>query len=73
MVYPLEIINLSKTYNTKDLTSGENSRSIVSQESAVPLSEEEQVNQNEFYFDKVYQRLNHNSDSGFLVDNHSVF
>ena len=44
----------SKVTHTKDLNSGENSRSIVSQESAVPPSEEEQVNQNEFYFDKVH-------------------
>ena len=44
----------SKVTNTKDLTSGENSQSIVSQESAVPPSEEEEDNQNEFYFDKVH-------------------
>ena len=57
----------SKVTHTKDLTSGENSRSIVSQESVVPPSEEEQeVNQNEFYFDKVHQRLNHNSDNVFF-------
>ena len=36
----------SKVTHTKDLTSGENSRSVVSQESAVPPLEEEEVNQN---------------------------
>ena len=55
------------------MTSGENSRSIVSQESVVSPSEEEEVNQNKFYFDKVHRRLNHNSDHGFLVDDHIVF
>ena len=55
----------SKVTNTKDLTSGKNSRSIVSQESVVPPSEEEQVEQKELYFDKVHQRLNHNSDNSF--------
>ena len=63
----------SKVTHTKDLTSGENLRSIVSQESVVPPSEEEQVEQKELYFDKVHQRLNHNSDNSFLADNHSVF
>ena len=41
----------SKVTNTKGLTSGENSRSIVSQDSVV--------------FDEVNWRLNHNSDNGF--------
>jgi len=63
----------SKVTNTKDLTSSENSRSIVSQESVVPPSEEEEVNQNEFYFDEVHQRLNQNSDNGFLAEDHSIF
>ena len=45
----------SKVTNMKDLTSGEKSRSIVSQESVVSPSEEEEVNQNKFYFDKVHR------------------
>ena len=63
----------SKVTHTKDLTSGENLRSTVSQESTVPPLEEEEVNQNEFDFDKVHRRLNHNSDNGFYVNDHSVF
>ena len=63
----------SKVTNTKGLTSSENSRSIVSQESVVPPLEEEEVNQNEFYFDEVHRRLNENSDNAFLAEDHSIF
>ena len=44
----------SKVTNTKDLTSSENSRCIVSQESAVLSLEEEEVRHTDIYFDEVH-------------------
>ena len=63
----------SKVINTNDLTGSENSRSIVSQESVVLPSEEEEVRENNIYFDQVRQRLNQNSDNGLQEEDGSFF